>query len=168
MTPPQSLTSSRDAHAARIARAMRIALAGLVAATAGACASAATRTTNAQLLAPPADSCIIARENAALNPRLDVERVPTPVRMVPPPIRRPVPRTAVRRDGSSVLRVEVLVDTLGKPDMTTFRAIESTSPWLTTGARNAIAQWTFEPALLNGCKVPRYYQFSASSPPRSR
>jgi len=90
------------------------------------------------------------------------------VRMVPPPIRRPVPRTAVRRDGSSVLKVEVLVDTLGKPDMTTFRAIESTSPWLTTGARNAIAQWTFEPALLNGCKVPRYYQFAASSPARPR
>lgn len=151
----------------RIAHAMRIALAGLAAAAAGACASA-TRTTNAQLLAPPADSCVIARENAALDPRLDVERVPTPQRMVPPPIRRPVPRTAVRRDGSSVLKVEVLVDTLGKPDMTTFRAIESTSPWLTTGARNAIAQWTFEPALLNGCKVPRYYQFTATSPPRRR
>jgi hypothetical protein len=159
MTPP---------HHARLSRALPIALAGLVAATAGACTSAATRTTNARLLAPPADSCIIAREDAALDPRLDVERVPTPVRMVPPPIRRPVPRTALRRDGSSVLRVEVLVDTLGKPDMTTFRAIESTSAWLTTGARNAIAQWTFEPALLNGCKVPRYYQFAASSPPRPR
>lgn len=168
MTPTHQPTPSPTLRTARLARAMRLALAGLAAATAGACASAATRTTNAQLLAPPADSCIIARENAALEPRLDVERVPTPVRMVPAPIRRPVPRSAVRRDGSSVLRVEVLVDTLGKPDMTTFRAIESTSTWLTTGARNAIAQWTFEPALLYGCKVPRYYQFSASSPPRSR
>lgn len=170
MTPIHQPTPSPVRHAP-IPRALRLALGGLAVATAasaGACASAATRTTNAQLLAPPADSCIIARENAALDPRLDVERVPTPVRMVPPPIRRPVPRTAVRRDGSSVLKVEVLVDTLGKPDMTTFRAIESTSPWLTTGARNAIAQWTFEPALLNGCKVPRYYQFAASSPPRPR
>lgn len=169
MTPIHQPTPSTLRHA-RMPRALRLALASLAvatAATAGACASA-TRTTNAQLLAPPADSCIIARENAALDPRLDVERVPTPVRMVPPPIRRPVPRTAVRRDGSSVLKVEVLVDTLGKPDMSTFRAIESTSPWLTTGARNAIAQWTFEPALLNGCKVPRYYQFAASSPPRPR
>jgi hypothetical protein len=52
--------------------------------------------------------------------------------------------------------------------MTTFAVIESTSAWLTTGARQAIARWTFEPALLYGCKVPRYYQFSASSPPRRR
>ena len=88
--------------------------------------------------------------------------------MQPPPIRTPVPRSAVRRDGSSTLKVEVLVDTLGKPDMTTFSVIESTSAWLTTGARNAIAQWTFEPALRNGCKVPRYYQFSATSPARRR
>lgn len=168
MTPTQQPPLVSILHRARVFRLARIALAGLVSAIAGACASAAPRTTNARLMAPPADSCVLAREDAALNPRLDVERVPTPVRMVPPPIRRPVPRSALRRDGSSVLRVEVLVDTLGKPDMTTFRAIESTSPWLTTGARNAIAQWTFEPALLNGCKVPRYYQFSASSPPRPR
>jgi hypothetical protein len=168
MTPTPQPTPSPILQGASTSRALRLALVGLVATTAGACASAATRTSNAQLLAPPADSCIIARENAALDPRLDVERVPTPVRMVPAPIRRPVPPSAIRRDGSSVLKVEVLVDTLGKPDMTTFRAIESTSAWLTTGARNAIAQWTFEPALLNGCKVPRYYQFAASSPPRRR
>ena len=137
---------------------------------AGACATGTREpaTRNAQILAPPKDSCVLARENAALDPRLDVERVPTPVRMQPPPIRTPVPRTALRRDGSSSLKVEVLVDTLGKPDMTTFRMIESTSAWLTSGARTAIAQWTFAPALLNGCKVARYYQFSASSPPRRR
>jgi hypothetical protein len=51
--------------------------------------------------------------------------------------------------------------------MSTFKVIESTSAWLTTGARRAIAQWTFEPALRHGCKVPRYYQFSATSPRRS-
>lgn len=152
----------------RTARLLRLTLAGVVAAAAGACASAATRTQNAQLLAPPADSCVLAREDAAADPHLEVERVPTPVRMVPPPIRRPVPRTAVRRDGSSVLRVEVLVDTLGKPDMTTFKVLESTSAWLTTGARTAIAQWTFEPALRSGCKVPRFYLFAASSPARAR
>ena len=138
--------------------------------TLSACAATAREpeTRNAQVLAPPADSCVLAREDAAANPRLDVERVPTPVRMQPPPIRTPVPRTALRRDGSSSLKVEVLVDTLGKPDMSTFSVIESTSAWLTTGARNAIAQWTFEPALRNGCKVPRYYQFVATSPPRRR
>lgn len=146
-------------------------LAALAAALgAGACATktAEPETRNAQILAPPKDSCELAREDAALDPRLEVERVPTPIQMVPPPIRTPVPRTALRRDGSSSLKVEVLVDTLGKPDMTTFSVIESTSAWLTTGARRAIAQWTFEPALRNGCKVPRYYQFSATSPPRRR
>jgi outer membrane biosynthesis protein TonB len=135
---------------------------------AAACAPKQPTTRNATVLAPPADSCVIARENAALDPRLEVEKVPTPVAMTPPPIRTPVPRTALRRDGSSSLKVEVLVDTLGKPDMTTFNVIESTSAWLTTGARSAIARWTFTPAELNGCKVARYYQFVASSPPRRR
>jgi outer membrane biosynthesis protein TonB len=86
--------------------------------------------------------------------------------MVPAPIRPRVPRSALRRDGSSVIRVEVLVDTLGKPDMTTFNVIESSNAWFTTGAKAAIAKWTFEPAERDGCKVARYYQFSASSPPR--
>lgn len=144
------------------------AIALLVVTAACATKSAAPVTRNAQVLAPPKDPCELAREDAALDPRLEVERVPTPVRMVPPPIRTPVPRTALRRDGSSSLKVEVLVDTLGKADMTTFTVIESTSAWLTTGVRRAIAQWTFEPALRNGCKVPRYYQFSATSPPRRR
>lgn len=142
-----------------------LALIAFVAACAG---SSQPRTRNAQILAPPTDSCVLAREDAAADPRLEVERVPTPVRMVPPPIRRPVPASATRRDGSSSLKVEVMVDTLGKPDMSTFAVIESTSAWLTTGARNAISRWTFEPALRNGCKVARFYQFSATSPPRRR
>lgn len=123
---------------------------------------------DAQLLAAPADPCELARDDAALDPRLDVERVPTPKQMVPPPIRTPVPASALRRDGSSSLKVEVLVDTLGKADMSTFTVIESTSAWLTTGVRQALARWEFEPALRNGCKVPRYYQFVATSPPRRR
>jgi outer membrane biosynthesis protein TonB len=144
----------------------KLLLLAAVAVVVAACATAAPRIRDAQILAPPKDSCELARENAALDPRLEVERVPTPIQMVPAPIRRPIPRSALRRDGSSSLKVEVLVDTLGKADMTTFAVIESTSAWLTTGARQAIARWTFEPALLNGCKVPRYYQFIASSPPR--
>lgn len=151
---------------------LRIALKSFVAlavvALAAACAPKQPVARNAQVLAPPADSCVIARENAALDPRLEVEKVPTPIAMTPPPIRTPVPRTALRRDGSSSLKVEVLVDTLGKPDMTTFTVIESTSAWLTTGARTAISRWTFTPAELNGCKVARYYQFVASSPARRR
>jgi hypothetical protein len=141
-----------------------LAVVGVVAA----CGPKQPTTRNASILAPPADSCVLARENAALNPRLDVEKVPAPIAMTPAPIRPNPPRTALRRDGSSSLKVEVLVDTLGKPDMTTFAVIESTSAWLTTGVRTAISRWTFTPAELNGCKVARYYQFAASSPPRRR
>ena len=138
--------------------------------TVAACASAPKQpaTTDAQLLAPPADSCVLARSDARLNPRLDVERVASPVKMDPAPIRRPVPRTALRRNGSSVIKVEVLVDTLGKPDMTTFAVIESSNVWFTNGVKAAVAKWTFEPAYRNGCKVARYYQFAASSAARAR
>lgn len=155
-----------DRHRRSTATPVLILIALIAAACVSAACATAPRTRNAQLLAAPTDSCQLAREDAASDPHLEVERVPTPVRMDPPPIRRPVPRSALRRDGSSSLKVEVLVDTLGNPDMTTFTMIESTSAWLTIGARRAIARWTFEPALRNGCKVPRYYQFVATSPPR--
>jgi outer membrane biosynthesis protein TonB len=150
-------------------RPVRRALGAIVLAAFAASCAAGTRPetgTNAQLITTPVDKCVLAREDAALDPRLDVEKVPVPVRMVPAPIRPRVPRSALRRDGSSVIRVEVLVDTLGKPDMTTFNVIESSNAWFTTGAKAAIAKWTFEPAERDGCKVARYYQFSASSPPR--
>ena len=138
-------------------------LATTVACAAGAKAAGGA---NAQLLSPPVDRCELAREDAEQDPRLDVEKVPAPVAMTPAAIRRPVPRTALRRDGSAVIKVEVLVDTLGKPDMSTFAVVESSHAWFTTGAKNAIAKWTFTPAELDGCKVARYYQFSASSPAR--
>ena len=134
----------------------------------GACSPAGPATKDAQLLAEPVDACVVAREEAALDPRLDVDRVPAPVKMEPAPIRRPVPRNVLKRDGSSVIRVEVLVDTLGRPDMTTFAVLETSSAWFATGAKNAIAKWTFTPAVRRGCLVPRYYQFSASSPARAR
>jgi hypothetical protein len=134
---------------------------------AAACAAAGPKTQNAQLLAAPVDSCVLAREAAALDPRLDVDKVPAPVKMEPAPIRRPVPRGVLNRNGSSVIRVEVLVDTLGKPDMTTFNVLEASHAWFVTGAKNAIAKWTFTPAERYGCKVPRYYVFAASSPART-
>ena len=158
---PQALPASRRAVAL---------LAGLVVFTTGCAPSTAATpaTVKARPIAPPVDSCVTAREDAAADPRLDVERVPTPVKMEPPPIRRPVPRNVLRRDGSAVIRVEVMVDTLGTPDMTTFTVLESSNVWFTNGAKAAIAKWTFEPALRNGCKVPRFYLFSATSPARPR
>ncbi|MCE2803114.1 MAG: hypothetical protein P2973_06925 [Gemmatimonadota bacterium] len=123
---------------------------------------------NAQLLAPPKDSCELAREDARLDPRLDVERVPTPVKMDPPPIKRPVPPMVLRRSRGDTIKAEVLIDTLGRPDMTTFAMLTSPDSWYTTNLKPAIAQWRFEPALRNGCKVPRYYLFSVSLVRRPR
>jgi hypothetical protein len=126
---------------------------------AAACAAKQPAASNAQLLAPPADPCVLAREDAAANPRLDVERVPAPVKMDPTPIRTPVPRTVLRASKGTSIKAEVLVDTLGKPDMTTFAMLETPHAWYTTNLKAAMTKWSFEPALRNGCKVPRYYQF---------
>lgn len=123
---------------------------------------------NAQLLAPPKDSCELAREDARLDPRLEVERVPTPVKMEPPPIKRPVPPAVLRRSRGDTIKAEVLVDTVGRPDMTTFAMLQSPEGWYTTNLKAAIAQWTFEPALRNGCKVPRYHLFTVSLGRRPR
>jgi hypothetical protein len=128
----------------------------------------APATQNAQLLAPPKDSCELAREDARLDPRLDVERVPTPVKMDPAPIKRPVPPMVLRRSRGDTIKAEVLVDTLGRPDMTTFAMLKSPEPWYTTNLKAAIAQWTFEPALRSGCKVPRYYLFTVALGRRPR
>jgi hypothetical protein len=124
-----------------------------------ACAAKQPVASNAQLLAPPADPCVLAREDAAANPRLDVERVPSPVKMDPAPIRTPVPRTVLRASKGTSIKAEVMVDTLGKPDMATFAMLETPHAWYTTNLKAAITKWSFEPALRSGCKVPRYYQF---------
>ncbi len=138
--------------------AAALALGAATVATA-ACAAKQPAVQNAQLLAPPADPCTLAREDAAQNPRLDVERVPVPVKMDPAPIKTPVPRTVIRASRGTEIRAEVLVDTLGKPDMATFAMLATPNVWYTNNIKAAMAKWTFEPALRNGCKVPRYYQF---------
>ena len=150
----------------RIGAISVLGLIGLIAACAPARQAPATQ--NAQLLAPPKDSCELAREDARLDPRLDVERVPTPVKMDPAPIKRPVPPLVLRRSRGDTIKAEVLVDTLGRPDMTTFSMLKSPEPWYTTNLKAAIAQWTFEPALRSGCKVPRYYLFTVALGRRPR
>jgi hypothetical protein len=145
----------------------RLAGAALLA-VAAACASAnkPPASTNAQLLAPPADPCVLARQDAAADPRLDVERVPAPVKMDPAPIKSPVPRTVIRASKGTRIRAEVMVDTLGKPDMATFAMLETPHAWYATNLKAAMAKWSFEPALRNGCRVPRYFQFMVDLRPR--
>lgn len=165
MTAPSTSALRRD-RIRRIGGVTALALLGLIAACAP--ARQAPTTQNAQLLAPPKDSCDLAREDARLDPRLDVERVPTPLKMEPPPIKRPVPPMVLRRSRGDTIKAEVMVDTLGRPDMATFAMLKSPEPWYTTNLKAAIAQWRFEPALRNGCKVPRYYLFTVSLGRRPR
>jgi hypothetical protein len=35
--------------------------------------------------------------------------------------------------------------------------VKTTHPWLATTFKNKIAKWTFDPAQLAGCKVPRLW-----------
>jgi hypothetical protein len=109
--------------------------------------------------------CVEARRRAALQPDLDVERIPAPVAMKPAPFRG-VPESALRKDGSAEIKIDVVVDTVGRADMKTFKVVKVSNRWFTENVRGVIGKWTFTPALLAGCKVPRVYHFMASLPAR--
>jgi hypothetical protein len=111
--------------------------------------------------------CAEALRRAAAKPDLAVDRLPSPVAMKPAPLQKP-PRTALRKDGSAEVKVDVLVDTLGKADLKTFSIVTTSSPWLASNVKSVIGRWTFEPAQLAGCKVPRIYHFMASMPARGK
>lgn len=137
----------------------RLSLAVALAFAVSACAPKQPVATSPHLLAPPADPCVLARDDAAQNPRLDVERVPAPLKMDPAPIKTPVPRAVLRASRGTSIKAEVMVDTLGKPDMATFTMLETPHTYYATNLKAAVAEWNFEPAMRDGCRVPRYYQF---------
>ena len=109
--------------------------------------------------------CVEARRRAALQPDLEVDRLPAPVAMKPAPFDR-TPPSALRKDGSAEIRIDVIVDTLGRADMKTFKVVKVSNKWFTENLRGVIGKWTFTPALLAGCKVPRIYHFMSSVPRR--
>ena len=112
-------------------------------------------------------SCAEWVQRARSKPELDVERVPEPVAYDPPPIPRRLPPGVVGKDGRAEVRIKVLVDTLGRADMKTFKVVRSTHPVLTSNVRSAVAQWKFRPAEIDGCKVPRVFNWAATAgPPR--
>ncbi len=111
--------------------------------------------------------CAEALRRAAAKPDLAVDRIPSPIATKPAPLRN-VPKSALRKDGSSEVKIDVLIDTLGKPDMKTFTVVVSSHPWLANNVKTVLAKWTFSPAELAGCKVPRVFHFMASSPARGR
>lgn len=112
-----------------------------------------------------AGDCAEAMRRALDKPDLAVDRIPSPVVTKPAALQKP-PRTALRKDGSADVKVDVLIDTLGKADMSTFKVVTTSHPWLANNVKSVIGKWTFEPAQLAGCKVPRLYHFMASAPPR--
>lgn len=111
--------------------------------------------------------CAEAMRRALEKPDLAVDRIPSPVVAKPAALQRP-PRTALRKDGSAEVKVDVLIDTLGKADMSTFKIVTTSSPWLAANVKSVIGKWKFEPAQLAGCKVPRVYHFMASAPARTK
>lgn len=111
--------------------------------------------------------CAEANRRAAEEPDLDVDSVPRVVRQRPMPFAR-MPAT-VRQEldtKGSAVKVNVVVDTLGRPVMKTFTVVESTHPWLAQNLKTAMPSWRFRAARLAGCKVARMYKFSATSKPR--
>lgn len=114
-----------------------------------------------------AGDCVEAVRRAVAKPDLVVDQIPSPVVTKPAPLQRP-PRSALRKDGSADVKVDVIIDTLGKADMKTFKVVAASSPWLANNVKSVIGKWTFEPATLAGCKVPRVYHFMASAPPRGK
>jgi hypothetical protein len=112
--------------------------------------------------------CREALRRAAEKPDLDVDRLPMPKAMVPPPIVGKSMPASVRSAKYSEIRVAVLVDTLGRADMRTFTVLKSTNAWLSSSVKSAVPKWTFEPAELAGCKVPRIWKWGATAgkPPK--
>ena len=108
--------------------------------------------------------CPAARLRAAENPALDVDRNPAPVEMKPAILQKGKIPPGVIGPKGAVVKADVIIDTLGRADMTTFKIIKSSHPWLTAEVKRAIPKWKYSPAELAGCKVARVYHFSATAP----
>ena len=113
-------------------------------------------------IAPPrgavqAGDCPEALRRARAKPDLEVDRLATPRANLGGALQDRAMPAAVRRAKYNDVRVTVLIDTLGKPVMNTFAIVTTTHAWLATKFKSSIAKWTFEPAQLAGCKVPRLW-----------
>ncbi len=116
---------------------------------------------------PPASSdlCYLVQADVARHPSLEVDRAPDVATYDPRPLQPPrggYPRGVIRRDGTTRVKVSVVVDTAGRPDMTTFTIVETTHPWLAANLKALIPRWTFTPAVKSGCAVTGLWVFSAS------
>lgn len=112
-------------------------------------------------------TCSEAMAKARAKPDLEVDRIPAPITMKPAALQK-VPPGALRKDGSADVKVDVVIDTLGRADMKTFKVVSASHPWFASNVKSVISKWTFSPAELAGCKVPRVYHFMASAAPRAK
>jgi hypothetical protein len=119
---------------------------------------------NDRLEAPIArGDCKEAVRRASANPNIDVEKVAAPIAMTPPPIdARKMPRGVVDRNGWYTVKFHVLVNPNGKADMKSFTVDTTSHPWLATSVKGAVAKWSFAPAEVAGCKIPRNYSLGIS------
>jgi len=111
--------------------------------------------------------CAEALRRAAAKPDLTVDQIPSPVIAKPAALQK-LPKKALRADGSADVKIDVLIDTLGKAVMKTFTLVSASNPLLVDNVKGVISKWTFSPAQLAGCKIPRVYHFMASAPPRKK
>ena len=101
--------------------------------------------------------CPEALRRAQAKPDLAVDRVPSPHATAASALPVKSMPASVRRARYLDVRVSVLVDTMGKADMKTFKVIKTTHQWLADSFKTAVAKWSFDPAMLAGCKVPRIW-----------
>jgi hypothetical protein len=45
--------------------------------------------------------------------------------------------------------------------------VEASNPWFVQNVKRVLPRWTFTPAQLAGCKVPRIFKFSSTAAPRA-
>jgi hypothetical protein len=111
------------------------------------------------------DLCYLVQAEAAKSPGLEVDRAPDVVKYDPRPLMPPkggYPRGVIRRDGKTLVKVSVVVDTTGKADMATFTVVETTHKWLGDNLKSVVPKWTFTPAMKNGCRVAGLWVFTAT------
>ena len=104
--------------------------------------------------------CVVRGQSCAPPARPYFEfQVERPAAFIPDTTVSPRPLT-VRppRDAPRGTLVSFVVDTLGRPDSTTYRVIRDVEPGLAEEGRAMVAKWRYRPAQLSGCAVPQLVQ----------
>lgn len=86
--------------------------------------------------------------------QVDVRAVFLPDSSISP---RPSARRAAKAADEDAL-VQFVIDTLGRPDVTSFKVLLARDRAIATEARDALPRWRFRPATRGGCLVPQLFQ----------